>query len=201
MEEREYNSIGKETLQDVLQKAGVFKGWEAVPACECARIAYCEALGQEFEIEWWINQCYLRIGHMQMMFHWVRVDTTGPWLEYKRELHFENSLRRPFEPSDLVAVLGIEYSAAFLEKHPELVQVQEDFQKRAEERAAAAGHEFTEVTRCAECKYQVKKWIKDRRRKDGGYQFYSCELIGDNTCGFGGFDTEFCSKAERKGKS
>ena len=120
MEERKYNNISKEDLEKVLIKAGVFRAWEPEPPNDISRIVICEALGQMFQIEWWINQCYLLIGHMKMSFHWVRVDTTWPWWEYRRELHFENSPRRPFEPSDLVAVLGIEYSAEFLDRHPEL---------------------------------------------------------------------------------
>ena len=120
MEERKYNNISKEDLEKVLIKAGVFRAWAPEPPNDISRIVICEALGQMFQIEWWINQCYLLIGHMKMPFHWVRVDTTWPWWEYRRELHFENSLRRPFEPSDLVAVLGIKYSAEFLDRHPEL---------------------------------------------------------------------------------
>ena len=104
----------------VLTKAGVFKGWNEQPENDISRIAHCEALGQKFDIEWWINQCYLKIGHMQMMFHWVRVDTTWPWYQYRTELHFENSIRRWMEPGDTVAVLGIEYHKDYLEKHPEL---------------------------------------------------------------------------------
>ena len=119
VKERKYNNISKEDLEKVLIKAGVFRAWEPERPNDISRIVTCEALGQIFQIEWWINQCYLRIGHMQMMFHWVRVDTTWPWWEYKRELHFENSLRRPFESSDLVAVLGIEYSESYLQKNPE----------------------------------------------------------------------------------
>ena len=199
MEEQKYNSISKEALQAVLQKAGVFKGWEKEPANDIPRIAYCEALGMEFEIEWWINLCYLRIGHMQMGFHYVRVDTTWPWHEYRTELHFENSIRRPLEPADTVAVLGIEYRQDYLEEHPELAPIWNTFLKRAAERARAEGHEFSEIIRCSECKYQCKKFIKDKRRKDGGYWFCTCDKIGDNSSGFGGFDREFCSSAERKG--
>jgi hypothetical protein len=120
MEERKYNNIGREELEAVLTKAGVFKGWNEKPENDISRIAHCEALGQKFDIEWWINQCYLKIGHMQMMFHWVRVDTTWPWYQYRTELHFENSIRRWMEPGDIVAVLGIEYHKDYLEKHPEL---------------------------------------------------------------------------------
>ena len=134
MEERKYNNISKEDLEKVLVKSGVFIRWEDEPENDIARTAYCEALGMKFSIEWWINQCYLKIGHMQMMFHWIRVDTTWPWYQYRTELHFENSLRRHFEPADIVAVLGIEYNGDHLEKHPELKPIQEESQKKAEER-------------------------------------------------------------------
>ena len=121
MEERKYNNISREDLEKVLTNAGVFKGWDAPPN-DIARIAHCEAPGQKFDIEWWINQCYLKIGHMQMMFHWVRVGGTWPWYQYRTELHFENRPFRPLEDNDTVAVLGIEYYRGYPETHPDLRQ-------------------------------------------------------------------------------
>ena len=125
MEERKYNNIGREELEAVLTKAGVFKGWNEQPENDISRIAHCEALGQKFDIEWWINQCYLVIGNMRMLFHWVRIDTTWPWYEYQRELHFENSLNLAGNPA-IVAVLGIEYREAYLDEHPELKEKKND---------------------------------------------------------------------------
>ena len=120
MPEQKYNNISREDLEKVLIAAGVFKGWNTPEAAyDIARIAHCEALGLKFDVEWWINQCYLVIGNMRMLFHWVRIDTTWPWYEYQRELHFENSLNLTGNPA-IVAVLGIEYSEAYLDEHPEL---------------------------------------------------------------------------------
>ena len=55
------------------------------------------------------------------------------------------------------------------------------------------------ITTCNECKFQEKKFIRDRRMKNGGYWYYHCLLIydmdGDPVDGLPG---QFCSKAERK---
>ena len=57
--ERKYNCITREELEKVLTDAGVFKGWIEPDQYGYCRKAQCDALGQEFEIEWWCNQCYL----------------------------------------------------------------------------------------------------------------------------------------------
>lgn len=52
------------------------------------------------------------------------------------------------------------------------------------------------VIRCKDCKHQEKYFHADRRRKDGGYNIYWCDLVD----GYAplGFDDDFCSRAERK---
>ena len=132
MPEQKYNNISREDLEKVLIAAGVFKGWNTPEAAyDIARIAHCEALGLKFDVEWWINQCYLIIGNMRMLFHWVRIDTTWPWHEYQRELHFENSLNLIGNPA-IVAVLGIEYREAYLDEHPELMNQTSEQHKEEE---------------------------------------------------------------------
>lgn len=53
-----------------------------------------------------------------------------------------------------------------------------------------------ELIRCKDCKYQEKYFHEDRRRKDGGYYIYWCELAEEysHVC----LDDDFCSRAERK---
>lgn len=53
-----------------------------------------------------------------------------------------------------------------------------------------------EIIRCKDCKHQEKFFYEDKRRKEGGYYIYGCELAGDysHVC----FDEEFCSRAERR---
>ena len=52
------------------------------------------------------------------------------------------------------------------------------------------------VIRCKDCKYQEKYYHEDRRRKDGGYYIYGCELADgySHVC----LDDDFCSRAERE---
>ena len=88
--ERKYNCITREELEKVLTDAGVFKGWIEPDQYGYCRTAQCEALGQEFEIEWWCNQCYLKIGNAQILFLWCYEDTTWPGYNWKRELFFAN---------------------------------------------------------------------------------------------------------------
>lgn len=54
----------------------------------------------------------------------------------------------------------------------------------------------TEIIRCKDCKHQKKVFHEDKRRKDGGYYIFGCELVDGYSpvC----FDDEFCSRAERK---
>lgn len=53
-----------------------------------------------------------------------------------------------------------------------------------------------ELIRCKDCKHQRKEYREDKRRKDGGYNIYWCELVD----GYAplGFDDEYCAWAERK---
>ena len=53
-----------------------------------------------------------------------------------------------------------------------------------------------EIVRCKECKHQEKFFHTDRRRKDGGYYIYGCELAEgySHVC----LDDDFCSRAERR---
>ena len=53
-----------------------------------------------------------------------------------------------------------------------------------------------EIVRCKECKHQEKFFHTDRRRKDGGYYIYGCELAEEysHVC----LDDDFCSRAERR---
>lgn len=55
------------------------------------------------------------------------------------------------------------------------------------------------IIKCKDCKYQVKEWRKDKRRKEKGYWVYGCEHFGEimGYWGFGGNDNEFCSDAEQ----
>lgn len=52
-----------------------------------------------------------------------------------------------------------------------------------------------EIVRCKDCKHQEKFWHGDKRRKDGGYYIYGCELAEDysHVC----LDDDYCSYAER----
>ena len=57
------------------------------------------------------------------------------------------------------------------------------------------------IIKCQNCKYRVKEWREDKRMKEKGYWIYGCEHFGEimGYWGFGGYDDEFCSDAERKG--
>lgn len=57
------------------------------------------------------------------------------------------------------------------------------------------------VIKCQDCKYRVKEWREDKRMKEKGYWAYGCKHFGEimGYWGFGGYDNEFCSDAERKG--
>lgn len=47
--------------------------------------------------------------------------------------------------------------------------------------------------RCKDCRHQIKTWVKDGRRKDGGIWQYSCQINEEM-----GQDEEFCSSGKRK---
>lgn len=54
-----------------------------------------------------------------------------------------------------------------------------------------------EIVQCKDCKYQQKTWFKDKRKKEGGYYIYGCELDCDDyshVC----MDNEFCSEGKEK---
>jgi len=53
-----------------------------------------------------------------------------------------------------------------------------------------------EIIHCRDCKHQIKDFHEDKRRKDGGYYVYGCELADDysHVC----LDDDFCSRAERQ---
>ena len=60
--------------------------------------------------------------------------------------------------------------------------------------------EYAKVTRCKDCKHQVKEWRTDKRLKDNGYMVCGCDVVGD-ACGYWallGQDEDFCSMAEPK---
>lgn len=59
---------------------------------------------------------------------------------------------------------------------------------------------MSDLIRCKDCKYQIKEFRVDNRRKDGGYCVYACEFFGNlmGYWGWGGQDHQFCSEAERK---
>lgn len=61
---------------------------------------------------------------------------------------------------------------------------------------------MNKIIYCKDCKHQVKEWREDKRMKDKGYWVYGCEMFGDlmGYWGWGGYDDEFCSSAERKEK-
>lgn len=52
------------------------------------------------------------------------------------------------------------------------------------------------VVLCKDCKHQEKFFHEDRRRKDGGYYIYGCELSEEysHVC----LDHDFCSWGERR---
>ena len=56
--------------------------------------------------------------------------------------------------------------------------------------------EQPEIIHCRDCKHQIKNFYEDKRRKDGGYYIYGCELSDDysHVC----LDDDFCSRAERR---
>lgn len=49
------------------------------------------------------------------------------------------------------------------------------------------------VIRCKDCQYQIKNWVKDGRRRGGGYWQHSCQ---ENE--YMGEDSQFCSLGKRK---
>lgn len=53
-----------------------------------------------------------------------------------------------------------------------------------------------EIIHCRDCKYQEKFFHEDKRRKEGGYYIFGCELADgySHVC----LDDDFCSRAERK---
>ena len=53
-----------------------------------------------------------------------------------------------------------------------------------------------EIVRCKECKHQEKFFHEDKRRKEGGYYIFGCELSSEysHVC----LDEDFCSRAERR---
>ena len=56
----------------------------------------------------------------------------------------------------------------------------------------------SEVIKCQNCKYRVKRWHEDKRMKNKGYWSYGCKHFGEimGYWGWGGYDDEFCSDAE-----
>ena len=108
-EGQKYNSISDDKLEKVLTKAGVLKERKAAWENDCKRIFVCEALGNPFEIEWWINLCYLRINGTIIPFHWVHETDTWPGDNMRRQLKFQNDPDRWMNPGDIVAILPLEY--------------------------------------------------------------------------------------------
>ena len=55
------------------------------------------------------------------------------------------------------------------------------------------------IIKCKDCKHRVKEWREDRRMKDKGYWVYGCKHFGEimGYWGWGGYDDEFCSDAEK----
>ena len=53
-----------------------------------------------------------------------------------------------------------------------------------------------QIVRCKDCKHQEKFFHEDKRRKEGGYYIFGCELADgySHVC----LDEDFCSQAERK---
>ena len=58
------------------------------------------------------------------------------------------------------------------------------------------------IIRCKDCKHQEVEWHEDRRRKDGGYMIYWCNLCEDPFVAHGvcGEPKGYCPLAEKKGK-
>lgn len=56
-----------------------------------------------------------------------------------------------------------------------------------------------EIIKCKDCKHRVKEWRVDKRMKDKGYWVYGCKHFGEimGYWGWGGYDDEFCSDAEK----
>ena len=56
-----------------------------------------------------------------------------------------------------------------------------------------------EIIKCKDCKHRVKEWREDKRMKDKGYWVYGCKHFGEimGYWGWGGYDDEFCSDAEK----
>ena len=52
------------------------------------------------------------------------------------------------------------------------------------------------IVYCRDCKHQEKFFHEDKRRKEGGYYIFGCELADgySHVC----LDEDFCSQAERK---
>jgi len=53
-----------------------------------------------------------------------------------------------------------------------------------------------QIVLCKDCKHQEKFFHEDKRRKEGGYYIFGCELADgySHVC----LDEDFCSQAERK---
>ena len=66
----------------------------------------------------------------------------------------------------------------------------------SEKTAIDAIKNLPSVVLCKDCRHQEKIFHADRRRKDGGYYIYRCELAEDysHVC----FDYESCSWGERR---
>jgi hypothetical protein len=56
--------------------------------------------------------------------------------------------------------------------------------------------DVAQIVRCKDCKHQEKFFHEDKRRKEGGYYIFGCELADgySHVC----LDEDFCSRAERK---
>lgn len=54
----------------------------------------------------------------------------------------------------------------------------------------------SEIVRCKDCKHQEKFFHEDKRRKEGGYYIFGCELDDEysHVC----LDEDFCNYAERR---
>ena len=57
-----------------------------------------------------------------------------------------------------------------------------------------------DVITCNECKHQQKRFIEDKRYKEGGYWVYACKLNSDyfENHAVEGSPSEYCSSAEKK---
>lgn len=88
----------QEELQKILESAGLNGEWIKFDKHDFSRTLEFSALEEKFEIEWWVNQSYLKKENLMIPFTEIKFLYTWPTYWHK-QLQFYNN-------KEIVAVIG-----------------------------------------------------------------------------------------------